>query len=87
MLEKKKEKNLIFGILKLKMEYAIIVSKIRRKIHSEQQTKTPERQLWGFLFRFRRGGLSHRLCYRLFVAIQPFANEMTNYTCHNGDKK
>lgn len=31
MLEKKKEKNLIFGILKLKMEYAIIVSKIRRK--------------------------------------------------------
>ena len=52
------------------------------------KTKTPERQLWGFLFPFRRWkGLNPQAHYRLFVTIQPFDDAMANYTTHNSDDK
>ena len=50
--------------------------------------KTPELQLWGFLFPvLARQGLIPQDGYRLFVTIHPFDDAMANYTTHNSDNK
>ena len=50
-------------------------------------SKTPERQLWGFLFPFLVVGLSPQAHYWLHITVQPFDDVMANYTTHNSDNK
>ena len=50
-------------------------------------SKTPERQLWGFLFPFLVVGLSPQAHYWLYITVQPFDDVMANYTTHNSDNK
>ena len=47
------------------------------------QTKTPDEQIGGFLFQFFKGGPAFRLTAHV-LPIQPFANVVGNYTCHDG---
>ncbi len=48
--------------------------------------KIPELQLRDFLFRFWRGGLFLRLIAGR-IAVEPFADVVGDYTCHNRDQK
>ena len=58
-------------------------------IPCDVEKRKPQRsQLWGFLFPIQtRQGLWPQASYRLFVTVQPFADEMANHTCHNGEDK
>ena len=53
--------------------------------HFEQQSENPGGLAPGFSMPFFGVvAYSHRLV-TLFVAIQPFADEVLNHTCHDGD--
>ena len=45
--------------------------------------KPPMGQIGGFLFQFFKGGPAFRLTAHV-LPIQPFANVVGNYTCHDG---
>ena len=50
--------------------------------------KTPEVATLGFSIPiFVRQGLAPQARYRLLITVQPFANEVANHTCHNGEDK
>ena len=53
----------------------------------DTQTKTPTVAAVGVFYSVLGGWLIPQADYRLLVSIQPFANVVGDYTCHNRDKK
>lgn len=57
--------------------YAILTIAKKDMIVKSTQNETPRgRNLWGFLFRFGKGGLFPRLIAVLFLSVQPFADKI-----------
>ena len=53
-----------------------------------EKRKPQSCDLWGFLFSiYVRQSLKPQAGYRLSVTIQPFADEVANHTCHDGEDK
>ncbi len=75
------------GILQLKFEYDIIaVGKSSEYVH--RTAKTPRgANSGGFLCLFWRRWLIPQVGCRQLFSVQPFANVVGNYTCHNRNKK
>ena len=80
------EKIMIIDFLAY-LTYAIMpIGKVKSDFY--KSAKPPRvRTSWGFLFHFLQGGLSPRLIAFLIISIQPFANIVGNYTCHNRNDK
>jgi len=55
---------------------------------SSKKRKTRSHQLRVFLFHFYKGGLVlFRLAAFVMLSVQPFADIVCNYTCHDRDYK
>lgn len=66
------------GILQLKFAYAIMpIGKTEMVTLYVHQAKTPERLLWGFLFRL----------VVIILTVQPFADKVANHACHDSNHK